>query len=81
MSSEKTFTPKEINPLASLDVWEDDVLERYPDPGSIATAKTTEEYRNYDEPARDTVKEFYRLNHTYQTYDFVQEEAKQLFKV
>ena len=52
------FTSKEVNPLASLDEWEDDVLQRYPDPDSIANAKTTEEYRNYDAPARDTVKEF-----------------------
>ena len=65
-SAQNTFTPEETNPLASLDVWEDDVLERYPDPDGIATSKTTEEYRNYAAPARDTVKEFYRLNHTYQ---------------
>ena len=79
-TTQNTFTPQEINPLTSLDVWEDDVLERYPDPGSIATAKTTEEYRNYNEPARDTVKEFYRLNHTYQTYGFVQEKRNNFLK-
>jgi len=62
----------EANPLTRLDLWEDDVLLRYPDPGTIATSKTKEEYRNYDSPQRDTVKEFYRLNHTYQTYEFVQ---------
>ena len=28
-------------------------------------------FRNYDEPARDTVREFYRLNHAHQTLDFV----------
>lgn len=61
-------------PLASLDEWEDDLLKRYPDPDAIATSKSTEEYRNYEEPQRDTVKEFYRLNHTYQTYDFVQQK-------
>jgi inositol oxygenase len=74
------FTPKEVNPLSSLDEWEDDVLQRYPDPDSIATGKTTEEYRNYEEPARDTVKEFYRLNHTYQTYAFVQEKRNNFLK-
>ena len=68
------FTEKEINPLPSLDVWEDDVLKRYPDPDTFATAKTKDGYRNYEEPGRDTVKEFYRLNHTYQTFDFVQEK-------
>lgn len=61
-------------PLKSLDEWEDDLLRRYPDPESIAKEKETDEYRNYDNPGRDTVKEFYRLNHTYQTYDFVQEK-------
>ncbi|HEY4110366.1 inositol oxygenase family protein, partial [Puia sp.] len=67
----------EKNPLSSLDVWEDDVLERYPDPESIVakeTGKTTEEYRNYETPGRDTVREFYKLNHTFQTYDFVQQK-------
>ena len=62
-------------PLKSLDEWEDDLLLRYPDPSNIATGKETEAYRNYEAPARDTVKEFYRLNHTYQTYAFVQEKT------
>ena len=68
------------NPLKSLDVWEDDVLERYPDPAAIASDKTTAEYRNYESPERDTVREFYRLNHTYQTYDFVVEKKKEFLK-
>jgi len=58
-------------PLKSLDEWEDDLLLRYPDPKSVTKEKEAEDYRNYDDPARDTVKEFYRLNHQYQTYDFV----------
>ena len=43
-------------------------------PSRTVPAKSKEEFRNYDDPARDTVREFYRLNHTYQTYDFVQEK-------
>lgn len=74
---QKEFNQKEINPLGSLDEWEDDLLERYPDPEKIAKAKSTEAYRNYEEPARDTVKEFYRLNHTYQTFDFVMQKREQ----
>jgi inositol oxygenase len=70
LQSEKNFK----NPLGSLDEWEDDLLNRYPDPEAIAKDKTKEEYRNYEEPARDSVKEFYRLNHTYQTYDFVMDK-------
>ncbi len=61
-------------PLNNLDEWEEDVLNRYPDPTAIAQNKTTEEFRNYTEPPRDTVKEFYRLNHTYQSYDFVKQK-------
>lgn len=34
-------------------------------------AKTRDAYRSYQSPGRDTVREFYRLNHTHQTHDFV----------
>jgi inositol oxygenase len=61
----------EAVPLKNLEEWEDDLLRRYPDPQTIVSEKSTGEYRNYDNPERDTVREFYRLNHTYQTYDFV----------
>jgi inositol oxygenase len=74
------FTEKEINPLSSLDEWEDDVLQRYPDPETIAKEKSKEEYRNYEDPARDTVKEFYRLNHTHQTFAFVQQKRKEFLQ-
>lgn len=68
------------NPLASLDVWEDDLLDRYPDPENITDSKSTEEFRNYDTPARDSVKEFYKLNHTYQTYAFVEQKKNDYLK-
>ncbi len=58
------------NPLNSLEEWEDDLVKRYPEKAH----KDKEAYRNYDEPARDTVKEFYRVNHINQTYDFVLEK-------
>ncbi len=74
------YSNAEIAPLTSLDEWEDDLLVRYPDPDSIATAKAKEEFRNYDTPARDTVTEFYRLNHKYQTYDFVMEKERDFLK-
>ena len=64
-------------PLASLDEWEDDLLRRYPNPEDIATSKATEAYRNYEDPARDTVKEFYKLNHTHQSFAFVKEKQKE----
>ena len=48
--------------------WEEFVVASvYPEPGTKAKA----DYRNYDAPARDTVREFYRENHRKQTYDFV----------
>src|SRR5690606_24538305 len=40
------------------------------------TTKSKTEYRNYDTPERDTVREFYRMNHKHQTYDFVQEKRR-----
>lgn len=69
---EHDFSGEELHPLQSIEQWEDDVVLRYPEPGEPAKAK--EEYRNYENPGRDTVREFYRLNHTYQTYEFVQEK-------
>ncbi|MGZ3939626.1 MAG: inositol oxygenase family protein [Flavisolibacter sp.] len=64
-------------PLKNLDEWEEDVLRRYPDPQTIAKSKSVDDYRNYETPVRDTVKEFYRLNHTYQTFDFVLQKQKE----
>ena len=66
-------------PLKSIDVWDDDVLARYPDPESIAQ-KSTEDFRNYDSTEKDRVREFYRLNHKYQTYDFVRNKEKEFLK-
>ncbi|WP_460767075.1 inositol oxygenase family protein [Niabella terrae] len=71
---------RETLPLSSLDEWEDDLIRRYPDPETIAQAKTTGEYRNYEAPVRDTVREFYRLNHKYQTFDFVREKRREFLK-
>ena len=47
-------------------LWEEDLKRRYPQPN-----KPESNFRNYDDPARDTVKEFYRLNHQFQTLAFV----------
>lgn len=64
------------NQKANLDMeelWEADLLQRYPEPGE----KNKEAFRNYEDPARDTVKEFYRMNHRYQSFDFVQQKKKE----
>ena len=34
-------------------------------------------YRNYEAPARDTVREFYRLNHLHQTLDFARAKRRE----
>ena len=72
------FTPKEISPLASIEQWDEDVLKRYPEQGQPAKAK--EAYRNYDSPERDTVREFYRLNHRYQTFDFARQKKEDFLR-
>lgn len=77
--------PNTNAPLANLEEWEDFLKERYPENGSApANAfnatdpnKKKEEFRNYESTARPSVREFYRLNHRYQTYDFVQAKRKE----
>jgi inositol oxygenase len=63
-------------PLNSLDEWEESLVERYPEPTTKLVGtnpdKTKEQFRNYEANARASVREFYRLNHRHQTYDFVQ---------
>jgi len=58
-------------PLSNLDEWENDVLRRYPDPSNINEDKKAEDFRNYQETEKDGVREFYRLNHKFQTYEYV----------
>ncbi len=65
------------NPLRRLDDWEDFVEGRYPTPGQ----KAREDYRNYDNPAHATVREFYRLNHRHQTYDFVAHKRRDFLRL
>ncbi len=76
-TDQKLDTPK-VNPLNNLEEWEDDLLRRYPEAGQ--PTRKQEEYRNYENPERDTVREFYRLNHRYQTYDFVREKEREFLQ-
>lgn len=80
ISTSKVTDQIDLAPLKDLDEWEDDILQRYPEPLIIAKGKATEEYRNYEENVKDSVREFYRLNHTYQTYDFVMEKKAAYLK-
>ncbi|MCF7959965.1 MAG: inositol oxygenase [Pirellula sp.] len=60
--------PDSFEPLSSLDEWEDDLLRRYP-------ARDT--FRDYEAEVRPGVREFYRLNHRYQTFEFGQQKRQQ----
>jgi inositol oxygenase len=75
-------------PLQSLDEVEDFYKARYPEPMTPEPAKKKpsvgtdankkqEEFRDYEADARPTVREFYRLNHTNQTYEFAQAKRKE----
>lgn len=68
---------KDSNPLKIEELWEEDLRMRYPESGE----KAPENFRNYDDPARDTVKEFYRLNHLNQTYQFVLDKEAEFKKL
>jgi inositol oxygenase len=72
------FSEKELKPMQSIEQWEDDLLRRYPE--QEQPAKSKEAFRNYEDPGRDTVREFYRLNHQYQTYDFVMKKRAEFLQ-
>jgi inositol oxygenase len=70
-------------PLANLEEWEEFLKVRYPEDSTASVPfratdpeKKKEQFRNYEADARPTVREFYRLNHRHQTYDFVQAKKK-----
>lgn len=80
------MTAPNAQPLASLDEWEDDLKQRYPEPGGPAFRATDpdkkkEEFRNYAANTRPSVREFYRLNHTHQTFDFVREKRREFLSL
>ncbi len=64
-------------PLEDIDSWDEVIRARYAEDGDSAALdeqslnKKKAEFRNYEVEARPSVREFYRLNHTYQTLDFV----------
>ena len=58
-------------PMEHLDDWDDFVASRYKE------GKSQEQFRNYDAEANPGVAEFYRLNHTNQTLDFVLNKKKE----
>ncbi len=71
MPSDPSSTP----PAKNIgDAWEDFIEQQvYPKPGT----KAKDDYRNYDNTDRDSVREFYQDNHRHQTYDFVNRKREQ----
>ncbi len=59
------------NPLPDLDEWEDFLRDRYPAPDEKAS------FRDYGTTVRPSVREFYRLNHRFQTLDFVKSKRQE----
>jgi len=60
-----------MGPLQNLEQWDDFVGQRY------QQDKKQEDFRKYDDSTPPGVREFYRLNHTHQTVDFVREKKQQ----
>src|SRR5262245_51569145 len=57
----------------AMEAWESFIEDQvYPTPGT----KAREDYRNYDHPARDTVRDFYRQNHRAQTVEFATQKRR-----
>ena len=71
------------NPLADLEHWDEFLQGVYPEqaePG-FAILKDQREFRDYRKEARPSVKEFYRLNHRYQTHDFVESKRREFLSL
>jgi inositol oxygenase len=68
-----TIAPKEASGLPIEDSWGDFVAGRYRE------GKSEAEFRIYDAAAQPGVAEFYRLNHQFQTLDFVLAKEKEYF--
>src|SRR5437899_1790337 len=71
---DSSTTTKSAEPMNHLDDWEESLKARYP---AADSGKPTEAFRDYRAEARSSVKEFYRLNHRYQTLDFVRGKKRE----
>ena len=82
-------------PLKDLEHWEEFLKDRYPEEeGAELVAVGPEEaggkkkwkrdkskFRDYRAEVRPSVKEFYRLNHKHQTFDFVQSKRREFLSL
>ena len=68
------LTAPNQNPLSpDMDEWEEFLEGRYRE------GKSETEFRQYDAEANPGVAEFYRLNHTYQTHQYVLDKEREYF--
>jgi inositol oxygenase len=85
--SDAITSDKNRGPLKNMEAWEDFVKERYPAAAVEAAAgdasaftdpdKKKADFRNHEASARPSVREFYRLNHRFQTLDFVRAKKRE----
>ncbi|REK10220.1 MAG: inositol oxygenase [Planctomycetota bacterium] len=72
-------------PLEDLEQWDDDLRRRYPEAAANELApnseKSKQQFRDYRADVRPEVREFYRLNHKYQTVDFVRAKREEYLKL
>jgi inositol oxygenase len=75
-------------PLEDLDHWEEFLKTRYPEPSpdsnpdhAAPSRRAESTFRDYRKEARPSVKEFYRLNHANQTYDFVRRKRREFLSL
>ncbi len=67
-------------PLHDLEQWEEDLRNRYPEDirqWTDGSEKQLEQFRDYAATVKPEVREFYRLNHRYQTLDFVRQKRRE----
>jgi inositol oxygenase len=74
MSTATTLADPNQNPLTpDMEEWDEFLAGRYKE------GKSETEFRQYDAEANPGVAEFYRLNHTFQTFDYVAQKEKEYF--
>ena len=69
--------------------WDEFLQNRYPEQPPTAASpfqatnpnKKKEDFRNYEADARPTVREFYRQNHRYQTYEFAKAKRREFLSL
>ncbi len=71
---------KSMSAHAELEAWEEDLLKRYPEEQKDCSVSDDGTFRDYEAETRPEVKEFYRLNHRYQTLEFARRKKEQYLK-